>query len=230
MTVEISQQDRLALRRTYLFSGMDEDQLSVILSMATPITLESGQGLFQQGDAADHFFWVSEGMVRLYRSSPQGDEKVIELISPGRFFAEAVLFMGGRYPVNAVCQQPSRLIAFDGAGFKAWLGEDANRCFRLLSGMSAKLHKLVNEIDRLTLMKGSDRLMQYLIDHSEPDGEGNTVVLLEAPKQVIASRIGVKPETLSRLLQKLGSMGFLETRGSRVYLKDLDQLPQDGLE
>lgn len=230
MTVEISQQDRLALRRTYLFSGMDEDQLSVILSMATPITLESGQGLFQQGDAADHFFWVSEGMVRLYRSSPQGDEKVIELISPGRFFAEAVLFMGGRYPVNAVCQQPSRLVAFDGAGFKAWLGEDANRCFRLLSGMSAKLHKLVNEIDRLTLMKGSDRLMQYLIDHSEPDGEGNTVVLLEAPKQVIASRIGVKPETLSRLLQKLGSMGFLETRGSRVYLKDLDQLPQDGLE
>jgi len=230
MTVEISQQDRLALRRTYLFSGMDEDQLSVILSMATPITLESGQGLFQQGDAADHFFWVSEGMVRLYRSSPQGDEKVIELISPGRFFAEAVLFMGGRYPVNAACQQPSRLIAFDGAGFKAWLGEDANRCFRLLSGMSAKLHKLVNEIDRLTLMKGSDRLMQYLIDHSEPDGEGNTVVLLEAPKQVIASRIGVKPETLSRLLQKLGSMGFLETRGSRVYLKDLDQLPQDGLE
>jgi CRP-like cAMP-binding protein len=96
--------------------------------------------------------------------------------------------------------------------------------------MSAKLHKLVNEIDRLILMKGSDRLMQYLIDHSEPDEEGNTVVLLEAPRQVIASRIGVKPETLSRLLQKLGSLGFLETQGSRVYLKDLGQLPQDGLD
>jgi len=230
MTAEISQQDSLALRRTYLFSGMDEEQLALILSLAKPMTLEAGQGLFQQGAAAEHFFWVSEGMVRLYRSSPQGDEKVIELISPGRFFAEAVLFMGGRYPVSAVCQQPSRLIAFDGAGFKAWLMEDASRCFRLLGGMSAKLHKLVNEIDRLTLMKGSDRLMQYLIDHSEPDEEGNTVVLLEAPKQVIASRIGVKPETLSRLLQKLGSLGFLETRGSRVYLKDLDQLPQDGLE
>ena len=103
MSIVISPDDRLALRRTYLFSGMEEDQLETILSLATPMVLDAGQRLFQQGDSADNFFWVSEGMVRLYRSSPQGDEKVIELISPGRFFAEAVLFMGGRYPVNAVC-------------------------------------------------------------------------------------------------------------------------------
>jgi CRP-like cAMP-binding protein len=98
------------------------------------MSLEAGQGLFQQGDATEISSGCAKGMVRLYRSSPQGDEKVIELISPGRFFAEAALFMGERYPVNAVCQQPTRLIAFDGAGFKAWLAEDASRCFRLLGG------------------------------------------------------------------------------------------------
>jgi CRP-like cAMP-binding protein len=226
----LTDQDLAALRRTYLFSGMEEEQFSALVALAAPVSLDAGQPVFHQGDPTTGFYWVNEGMIRLFRTSPQGDEKVIELISPGRFFAEAALFMGGRYPVNAVAQLPTRLVVFDGAGFKAWLAQDAARCFRLLAGMSARLHSLVNEIDRLTLMKGTDRLMQYLLDHSEPDADGQTVVELEAPKQVIASRIGVKPETLSRLLHKLGDLGCLETRGNRVYLKDLDQLPLSGLD
>ena len=81
-----------------------------------------------------------------------------------------------------------------------------------------------DEIDGLTLMKGTDRLSQYLLDHSEPDDSGRTVVELEAPKQVIASRIGVKPETLSRLLHKLAERGCIEMEGSRLFIKDADAL------
>jgi CRP-like cAMP-binding protein len=88
----------------------------------------------------------------------------------------------------------------------------------------------VNDIDRLTLMKGSDRLMQYLLDHSEADDEGRTVVNLEVPKQVIASSIGLKPETLSRLLHKLGDLGYIESQGNLVYLKKLEQLPSSEID
>lgn len=224
----LSPQDLAALRRTYLLSGMEDSEFAAVAALAQPISLDAGQALFQQGEPMQAFYWVSEGMVRLYRSSPQGEEKVIELIGPGRFFAEAALFMGGRYPVNALAQSAVRLIAINGEGFKAWLAEDAARCFRLLGGMSARLHKLVNEIDRLTLMKGTDRLMQYLLDHSEPDAGGQTAVELEVPKQVIASRIGVKPETLSRLFHKLADLGCIEVQGSKVLLKDLEKLPQAG--
>lgn len=226
MTVEDSQ----ALRKTYLFAGLDDSEYGSVFELAKPVSLEAGQVLFHQDAPADAFYWVREGMIRLYRSSPQGDEKVIDLINPGRFFAEAVLFMGGRYPVNAASQLPSRLIAFDGAGFKAWLAGDVSRCFRLLGGISARMHKLVNDIDRLTLMKGGDRLMQYLLDHSEPDGAGRTVVVLEVPKQVIASRIGVKPETLSRLLHKLTDLGYLQPDGNRLFLKDIDQIQGTGID
>jgi CRP-like cAMP-binding protein len=72
--------------------------------------------------------------------------------------------------------------------------------------------------------------MQYLLDHSQPDAAGQTVVELEAPKQVIASRIGVKPETLSRLLHKLSDLGCIDMDGSRVVLKDLDKLPPTSLD
>ena len=216
--------DLQALRRNYLFAGLGDDQYREIVAHAGGVELAAGQLLFAQGDPVGAFYWVAEGLVRLYRVSPQGDEKVIELINPGRLFAEAALFMGGRYPVNAMAQVGSRLVAIDGAGFLAWLGQDAGRCFKLMAGMSARLHKLVNEIDGLALMKGADRLAQYLLDHSEPDDAGRTVVELEAPKQVIASRIGVKPETLSRLLHKLADLGFIETHDNRVHILDAEGL------
>ena len=222
--------DFRALRRSHLFSDMEDGQFMEIMSHAAPVEIASGQLLFGQGDPVDAFYWVGEGLVRLFRSSPQGDEKVIELIGPGRFFAEAALFMGGRFPVNAAAQTNSRLVAIDGATFKAWLAQDASRCFRLLAGMSARLHKLVNEIDSLTLMKGTDRLLQYLLDHSDPDDNGQVVVELEAPKQVIASRIGVKPETLSRLLHKLSDLGYVEVKDNRILIKDEDKLREGGLD
>lgn len=230
MSNNLSERDFLALRRGYIFSDMEDGQFLEIMSHAGSVEIPAGQLLFGQGDPVKAFYWVGEGLIRLYRSSPQGDEKVLELIGPGRFFAEAALFMGGRFPVNAAAQVTSRLVAIDGTSFKAWLAQDASRCFRLLAGMSARMHKLVNEIDSLTLMKGTDRLLQYLLDHSEPDASGQVMVELEAPKQVIASRIGVKPETLSRLLHKLSGLGYIEVKDNRILIKDEDKLREGGLD
>ncbi len=230
MIQNVTNQDMQGLRRCYLFAGLEEAQFHEVLGHASTVELPQGHILFNQGDAAHAFYWVADGVIRLYRASPQGDEKVIELAGPNRLFAEAVLFMGGQFPVNAAAQVPSRLVAFDGRSFKEWLTKDARRCFPLLAGMSSRLHKLVNEIDRLTLMKGSDRLLQYLLDHSDPDDTGRQKVEWEAPKQVIASRIGVKPETLSRLLHKLSDQGCIELDGNALYIRDTARLIQGSLD
>ena len=226
----LTKSDFDAVRRIYLFSGMADTEFLDVMVHAKPISLAPGKLLFNQGDPATAFYWVAEGVIRLFRASPQGDEKVIELTGANRLFAEATLFMGGRYPINAVAQTPSRLIAFDSRAFKDWLAHDTERCFRLMAGMSARLHKLVNEIDRLTLMKGADRLLQYLLDHSDPDDTGRHRVEWEAPKQVIASRIGVKPETLSRLLHKLSDQNCIEVQGNVIYISDADRLRQADIE
>lgn len=220
----------IAVRRSYLFSGLEDSLFDELSQHCHALELGNGHALFAQGTPLTDIYWVVDGLIKLTRTSPQGDEKVIDLIGPGRFFAEAVLFMGGGYPVNAIAQGPTRVIAVDGRFLKTWLLEDATRCFRVLAGISMRLHKLVADIDRLTLMKGTDRLLQYLIDHSEPDADGRTVVEWEAPKQVIASRISIKPETLSRLLHKLADQGHIEIQGGHVYIRNIDEIAQAKLD
>jgi CRP-like cAMP-binding protein len=106
----VTHQDMQGLRRCYLFAGLEEAQFHEVLEHASTVELPQGHILFNQGDAAHAFYWVAEGVIRLYRASSQGDEKVIELAGPNRLFAEAVLFMGGQFPVNAAAQVPSRLL------------------------------------------------------------------------------------------------------------------------
>lgn len=224
--MRLNEQDLQLLRRCYLFGGMDPAAYREVVEHARLVQLAAGQDLFQQGQALTAIYLVTEGMIRLYRVSLQGEEKVIDLVGPGRSFAEAALFMGRRYPVCAAAQSASRLIAIDAAHFRGWLAEDTERCFRLMAAMSARMHKLLNDIDQLTLMKATDRLLQYLLDHSDPDEEGRWVVELEAPKLVIASRLGIKPETFSRLLHKLTEQGCIEVQENRIHIADPERMRQ----
>ena len=89
-----------ALRNTPLLSRLGEQQLQRVSTRAVHRTLDEGQWLFRQGDPARRFYLVVEGQLRLFRLSPEGTEKVIEIVSPGQTFAEALMFLNApRYPV-----------------------------------------------------------------------------------------------------------------------------------
>lgn len=171
--MSLDERDLQLLRRCYLFGGMDLAAYREVVEHAGLVQLAAGQNLFQQGQALTAIYWVIEGMIRLYRVSLQGEEKVIDLVGPGRSFAEAALFMGGHYPVCAAAQSASRLVAIDAAHFRGWLAQDTQHCFRSTVAMSARMQKLLNDIDQLTLLKGTDRLLQCLLDHSDPGRRGS---------------------------------------------------------
>ncbi|MCU7854269.1 MAG: cyclic nucleotide-binding domain-containing protein, partial [Candidatus Thiodiazotropha sp. (ex Lucinoma borealis)] len=90
------------LKQCYLFAHLDDQQFETVEKMAHEVKLRDGQLFFRTGDPATHFFLVVQGQMKLTRLSMQGQEKVIEIISPGQTFAEALMF-GERpvYPVNA---------------------------------------------------------------------------------------------------------------------------------
>ena len=89
-TIELTNE----LRRNYLFAHMDEEHLATLLATAQELRLQSGDQVFRQGEPAERFYFMREGLVKLFRLSPEGDEKIIELMRTGETFAEAVMFMG----------------------------------------------------------------------------------------------------------------------------------------
>jgi CRP-like cAMP-binding protein len=220
--------DRLLpeLRRAPLFAEMDERHLRELAAGAQALRLEAGEPLFRHGDPAERFFYLREGLIKLFRLSPDGDEKIIELIKPGETFAEAVMFMGtrGRYPVNAEAVNESRLLAFDQKMFLGLLRGSPEACFGLLASMSRRLHMLVNQIESLTLQNATYRLVAYLLEQIPRDVTASPEVVLTTPKGVIASRLAIQPETLSRILARLRQGGLIEVHGNHITVRNVEAL------
>jgi CRP-like cAMP-binding protein len=214
------------LRRGYLFADMSEEHLATLLATAQELRLQPGDPVFRQGEPAERFYFVREGLVKLYRLSPEGDEKIIELMRAGESFAEAVMFMGnqGRYPVNAEAVSEARVLAFDQKAFLKLLTDSRDACFGLLASMSRRLHLLVNQIESLTLQNATYRLVAYLIEQIPADRTQQSSVELTTPKAVIASRLAIQPETLSRILNKLRQGGLIEVQGSNILVRNVQAL------
>lgn len=206
------------LRQAPLLSGLSREQLERVAAMAVSIHLDEGQWLFSQGDPSRRFYWVECGQVRLFRLSPDGAEKIIEIVSPGQTFAEALMFLNApRYPVCAAALESAELIGIDARAFAAMLRESVDTCFVVMGALSQRLRGLVGEIDNLTLHDAKSRVARYLLAHL---AEGRRHFDLDIPKGVLASRLSVTPETFSRVIKQLTLDGVVVVHGAHVTVND----------
>ena len=214
------------LRQAHLFAQVDEAHLLTLAGSMQETRLDAGDTLFTHGQPAERFFFLRTGQIKLFRNSPDGQEKIIEIIHPGQTFAEAVMFMGtqGRYPVNAEAISDSHLFAFEQQAFLRQLSESEDIAFGILASMSRRLHMLVNQIDSLTLQNATYRLAMYLLEHVTDNAKDSPDVQLTTPKGVIASRLAIKPETFSRILAKLKRYGLIDVHGNHIALLNLQGL------
>ncbi|HUW27158.1 MAG TPA: Crp/Fnr family transcriptional regulator [Sulfuriferula sp.] len=211
-------------RLAYLFRDLDRALLAQIAERACWRELDAGEPLFAKNDPGKRFFLVKKGTMKLFLLAEDGQEHVMELIGREHLFAEAVMFMGGHYPVHAAALEPTRLIAFDAEFFLGLLRGNADLCLSLLAAMSRRVHGLVTEIDRLTLQTGVQRFAQYLLAQPAQKTAGTRTVRLPATKQTIASLLGIQPETLSRILSKLRDDGLIQISAETVVVLKPDAL------
>lgn len=210
------------LKKHLLFARLTEAQLKRVVQRARILRLDEGQQLFAQSDTADRFFYVISGQIKLSRLSPEGNEKVIDIVTAGNTFAEALMFLEGpAYPVNATALAPTEVISIDSHDFANMLRDSIDTCFLMMGDMSQRLRGLIAEIDNLSLQSGTCRVAAYLLKMAP---EAADEFKLDIPKGVMASRLSVKPETFSRILRNLQDSGILSIKGAQVTIHDRDAL------
>ena len=112
--MSISKLFQQELRQHYLFRRLTDEAFVSILAHSNLTSLKRNELLFEKNDIANRFFMVRHGQMMLYQTSPDGNEKIVDIVGPGQTFAEAVMFMeGNRYPVNAKATCNTELFFFD---------------------------------------------------------------------------------------------------------------------
>ncbi len=213
------------LRSHHLFAGLAPPQLQRVLVASHVDPHRAGHVIFDRGQPATNFFIVLDGQVNLVLYSRAGEEKIVEILGPGRSFAEAVMFMEGPvYPVSAVAATDLQVARFSSGEYLAVLRESPETCVRMLGHLSQRLHMRLREIEYLTLESATHRLVRLIEGRLPLDSDGPAEIELQESRQDLASRLSMKPETLSRILRTLSDAGVIVVRGRSLQVPDRARL------
>ena len=213
------------LHQHHLFSSFSDEELAILLQDAQLIHLEREELLFRQGDPGGHFYFLIDGVVKLYRISPDGNEKVLEVINRHETFAEAIMFMEkSQYLVSAQAIASAQLFSFSNSTYLRLLNQNSRLSIALLGKLSIRLHQRINEIETLSLKNTTHRVVRYLIESLTNNLTERPEIELNIPKRLIAARLSIQPETFSRIMRKLCDDEIIAVDGRHVTVLDPERL------
>lgn len=207
-----------SLRCCQIFSSLSGEDLQLIASFASPITLAKGDYLFHEGEASRGFYVVQSGAINVHRVSAAGKEQVIHVFRAGESFAEAALASPTGYPADARAVEASTILLLPKAPVLDLIGRRPDLALRMLGSMSAHLRVLVGMLDDLTLKDVETRLLNWLVKHGRTARGG--IIQLPGTKRVLAAELGTSSETLSRTLARLRDRKLITVAARTITVPD----------
>lgn len=221
MSKSLSAHDLNRVCKVPFFEGLSTEDISSLLGRSSVVEIPKGRLLFSQGDVADKFYVLLEGRVKLFITNEEGEESIIEIYGSLSSFAEAAMFASARFPVNGETTLMSRLIQVEGSSFLRVLQENKEMCQKVTTQMAHRYRSLQNEIIHLKTHSPAQRLGVFFLS-LVGDAQGQDVPL-PYTKSLIAARVGMKPESLSRALTRLKDIGVICEK-DRVRVESLKSL------
>lgn len=210
------------VRRIHVFRGVNPMMVERLIAPAAMLTLRQGATVFRQGDPATAFYILAEGWVKLYRVTVSGEEAVIHVFAKGDSIAEAVAFTGMAYPATAETVSEARLIRIPADHVIKCIRAMPDIALSMIAATSLHLHHLVQQVEQLKAQTGVQRVAEFLASLCDTQ-QGPGTIALPYDKALIAGRLGLKPESLSRAFAKLKPLG-VEVRAAHVLVKDVGRL------
>jgi CRP-like cAMP-binding protein len=224
--------DRRLLERVIaalpVFRSVSRGDLAALAAHATLIEARRGEAVARRGERTPGVIALVSGSAKVALRRANGEEKVLRLLGPGEACGLAAASLDQPCPADIVTLAPSTIALVPPLPLQRLLRSDARFAQAMSQALAERLLELVAELESSLQRSGLQRLVRYLDSLAEPAApEGRWTVRLPATKTTIASRLGVKKETLSRLLRDLAERGLIEVCGLEVAILDrggLDRL------
>lgn len=218
----------IPILRVPLFAGLPDEVLGRLAASAKVTRCPRGTQLFAQGDQAQVLHVLLDGQVGLLGAveadaeDKPAERTMVEILDAGEVFVAAAVLTDMPYLMGAVALAPCRLLELPRDALLAELRASPDLSLAMMGAMARHFRMLVQEVKDLKLKSASQRLALYLMGLTARR-RGSAIVRLPHNKTLIAARIGVRPETLSRAFAQLRGHGVV-VDGHSVAIADLAAL------
>ena len=193
----------------------------------SPQNIKRGNTLFQEGDAGDRLYIVTEGKIKLSHASGDGRESVLMVLGPGDMFGELSLFDPGPRTATAVAVTDSQVLGLGNTDLNPWLAGRPEVAQKLLQALAHRLRRTNETMSDLVFADVPGRVAKALLELGEKFGsktDAGIYVNHDLTQEELAQLVGASRETVNKALADFVSRGWLKLETRSVELLDLERL------
>jgi CRP/FNR family transcriptional regulator, cyclic AMP receptor protein len=215
------------LRRAPLFAALDDEQAAELRASMSEVTLARGDALFHEGDPGDRLYVVTDGKVKLHRTSPDGRENMLAVLGPGELIGELSLFDPGPRTATASALTEVKLLGLGHGDLQPWLNARPEVATALLRAVARRLRKTNDQMSDLVFSDVPGRVARALLDLSRRFGvqsEEGIHVVHDLTQEELAQLVGASRETVNKALADFVHRGWIQLQGKSVVVLDEERL------
>ena len=207
-------------------AALEPSELDELERISQTRLFEPKATLFEQGALAGSVFNITEGVVRLYKSLPDGRRQIVGLALPGDFLGLALM---DRYGVTAEAVNRVRVCRFARLTFLPYVDDKPHLMRRIHEFAGHELSLAQDQMLLLGRRSSEEKVAAFLLNQQTRYariGTSSVTVPLPMSRQDIADHIGLTIETVSRTLTKMAREKVIVIVPDGVRLLDAERLDQ----
>lgn len=222
-----------AFQELPLFADVPATILPILLNGAVEMTYKAKEIIIGEGESPSGLYILLNGTAKLYKSSPEGKEQTLFVLTDGEPFCLCSTFRKKPFPVTAAALTPCRVVSISKQSFFAAADKDTAFLFSMLQKVSERLRDAMELAGTLSLQEVPQRIATFIakLDPQTMSSDQSTIYLPMSHKE-LAKVIGATPEALSRTLKRMNEQGIISTDGRHVHILNrslLEQCAEQGL-
>ena len=209
------------MRKLPLFAGVADEQVEAMLKPAFLQRFPAHVDLIHEGEPADFLHVVVDGQVEVF-SAYRDRETTVAVLNPGHSFIVAAVVLDRLYLKSARALTPARVLLIPAEAVRKAFAEDAAFARAMAIELAHAYRGVVKELKNQKLRSSLERLANWLLARNAETG-GKNRFELPFEKKILASRLGMAPEVLSRTFSALSAYK-VRVQGPMVELDDIAAL------
>ena len=213
-----------ALHDCPYFTGVEEGILTELAEGLRLIRYERGEVVFWQGEPCPGLQIIENGMVKLFKVSPQGRELIVNIFKEKATFAEVPVFDGGLTPVNVAALEESDIWQVDAVVIRRLMQKHPELNRQVMLNLAKNLRMMVGIIEEVSFYQVTHRLARLLIQMTPEQLAGTDSARLTQDQ--LAARLGTVREVVARSLRDLERSGAIRVERRQIQVLDERVLKQ----
>ena len=215
------------LRQAPLFGALDDDAAQALRSSMTEARLRRGEVLFHEGDSGDKLYLVTDGKVKLGRTSSDGRENLLAILGPGQMFGELSLFDPGPRSATVTAVTETSLLTLSHDDLIRWLEGRPTVALGMLAQIASRLRKANDVNADLVFSDVPGRVAKAPLDLADRFGrtaDDGVHVHHDLTQEELAQLVGASRETVNKALADFASRGWLRLEPRSVVIMDVERM------